>query len=177
MPPLLTIRCNQCDFRQETIPGTYRKYELADGVRINVYSRIGYCRACEEVAESENLPEVEKIEARIEGIRRGKEDEDIRYIERTRDEWAEYHERVLRWRLKRTGPPKCLQCGSVELEPINEPWNWGAKTTSEVACPACTRGVLTAQADGIVSVRFEQVSIYSPEGDFLRKEDLVFGED
>jgi len=171
MPPHLNITCNNCQFHQDFITRLHREYELSGGTGITVSSQVAFCFECRRVVDAEFLPTEDALRKRIDRIKTGSEDEDIRYINTSREDWISYHESVLRWRIGRASPPRCLECGSVDIRPLTEPNDLGAEAISEIKCPECSNGVLRIRVQGLVSTRENASSIYSPEGDLVRVEE------
>lgn len=168
MPPYLAITCSRCEFRQRFITRRNREYELGDGSRISVFLQVAFCADCCGASDVEDFPDEEQIRQRIRNIRNGFEDEDIKYIDRTREDWAAYHEKVLRWRISRASPPRCLECGSMDIRAFIEQWK-----KPKVACPKCKIGVLHHSVQGLVTTTEHTTYIYNPEGDLLRVEEVV----
>jgi hypothetical protein len=101
---------------------SYYDYRLADGSKLHVVQRVAWCRTCRRFVLAEEVPSTETLQEEIDLYRSG----DRERLER----WAFISNgapvalriaeltRYVEWRLGRKSPPRCLECGWVELSPV-----------------------------------------------------------
>lgn len=113
--------------------GPERSYVLPDGSRCTVPQTAAWCRDCESFVAAEEVPPLEYIDQRLAALRAGPHafaawarasgepvPEHVvsggwpRY-----QAWAQNHwERVRAWRALRQSPPRCLQCFTTNIDPV-----------------------------------------------------------
>lgn len=121
MPIILNVMVEDKGFEQEFYEKNIFKYSLDDGTEIGVPHMLAWCTACGKAVSAEQLPELYKIENRLNDIKEGKLDKFLNLDNSKRSKEIEYHERVYKWRESRGSSRKCLECGSNEVFELNEP--------------------------------------------------------
>jgi hypothetical protein len=116
------------------LSGLERQYVLSDGTNCPMCDQVAWCRSCKKFVAAEHLRALEEIDARIAAIRNGTDREPwelavekqlfdatgivLNRPERVQERMDEAL-RWRRWRMSRTAPPKCLECGSREFNPLD----------------------------------------------------------
>jgi hypothetical protein len=134
-------------------------YRLDDGSKLHVEQQPAWCRVCGSFVAAELLQPAEDIEREIGRLQPWIGDRQPRRAgqrKRAEESLAE-HQRRLRWRRDRVGPPRCLQCSSVEVVPI--------PGSGEFAHPATGERVISASSGfADTDLWFAE---FSPEGERL----------
>jgi hypothetical protein len=118
----------------------------------------------------EQLPMVERLEHRIEALRRNQLDEGdyefIRLAGMTEAEfiveWLAKEAATLRWRRQRQSPPRCLECGSTNLAQI--PRLYDGEGMEYFIHPVCEGKLVRT---GCMFGRQDFFPLYDPEGNRL----------
>jgi hypothetical protein len=119
-------RCDRCGAEACAITARLLRYRLDDGAVVTWCDRPAWCNDCKTIRPSEWLPEAEALAASLRdvetsGLNENEKslakwagvDEDTALQEKLQDRRA-----ALRWRLARRSPPRCLECGSMSIEPL-----------------------------------------------------------
>lgn len=110
---LLKYGCTRCDFQQIIRKRPYRRV-ASDGSSSRIATVIAWCHDQGQIVESEEVPSLELLESLLgeveELVRRDTRQEEL-------EDWPTPDElrREIAWRKIRSGPPRCLECGSTSL--------------------------------------------------------------
>ena len=99
-----SVTCSLCTY-QRAFSAPPAVYVLQDGTDMPIDEGMAWCHGCRDVTQSENLPllaDVERLLVRAQG---DGQDLLVRELTRTRD-----------WLTARVSPPRCLNCGCVQIE-------------------------------------------------------------
>lgn len=134
-------------------------YLLEDGQLMNVSTCVAWCRVCNDIRMVEHVPTIEEATAAFTNA----DKYTLRVFKKDTIAYIIAHDRQLtcHWRTKRTSPAKCLFCGGTDFYRFEDN-----------ACRDDISGH-TFQLNGFQ--HFSECwpitrSLYSPEGDFIRKE-------
>ncbi len=121
-------KCDRCRY-SESFGSPLCSYELSDGVTVPIKKTFVWCGKCMAPRWGEVLPDIGSLETDLVGAR----EEDPCVVERlktragahtTIDQLLANHiEKVrarLAWRRARRSPPRCLECGSVEISSFEQ---------------------------------------------------------
>ena len=119
-------KCDRCRYG-DSFTSPLRSYELPDAATVAIETTFVWCDACRAIRWGEILPDLVQLEGDLASARA----EDPQVIERlklsagrhiTLDELlADHIDRLRRrvaWRRSRKSPPRCLECGSLEVTPL-----------------------------------------------------------
>jgi|GEM_PF-4502621 len=97
----------------------YLDYVLEDGTRLHVHQADYYCPACEQFVMGEQVETIWELERQINDLENNPDSHFwlLNEFQSIAERIAELHVRI-DWRKKRQSPPKCLQCGTVDIFPI-----------------------------------------------------------
>ncbi len=147
-----------------TFTGTRGNYYLlSDDLKIEVRKWPVWCRECQAFSEGEHIqsvPELEQAVADYSDINSA-ENQRVLQLSFIRDKAEFIAKRLaertarLQWRRGRTAPPKCLECGTMDIVDLGD--------GQEVASP-CSPGTLTIGGVAMCSTAFRNY-FYTPEGD------------
>lgn len=182
-----SIFCDSCDFRAGTAVSWGRFiYRLQGGEEVSLNRTLGWCYSCASIEPIEVLSDKDKLEAgahrltteldsfgkvtffeRIRGGLRKREDAIKRLTERLSEE-----NKRLRFLAQRKSPPKCLACGSEEVEemPHANPEEGGEPINLHFIHPHCG-GTLWIEKTGIrymfrfTPKYYDSNGLRLPEGD------------
>lgn len=150
--PVTVFTCTRCDFRQgDSHTWGSREYLLADGVRVSVPRRLGWCHSCGSIAAVEDLSgdaqreECEETEREL---------ADLRFWKLRERKWLQQNladlQDTLQLLKQRKSPARCLHCGSADIGSIS-------------IHPGCG-GVLQAKLSDVRLALRRTVVLYTPEG-------------
>lgn len=136
-------------------------YLLEDGSKIHVEQQPAWCRACDSFVPAELLQPVEHLEreiARLQSWLSGRWVMPSGQRKRGKEMLAEVEKR-LSWRRGRVSPPRCLQCGSIEVVPV--------PGSGEFSHPATGERVVSASSGFADAAPW--FAAFSPEGIIAEK--------
>lgn len=95
----------------------FLNYRLASGELLHVRQTECWCASCERIDMAERIESLNELEQQLERLRHPDEDEScmIAFIGVPIDKRVTEAEIRIKWRRGRISPPKCLQCGSVDI--------------------------------------------------------------
>lgn len=92
-------KCERCNYRAG-LNDTLRTYEFEDGVHLNIKRTFVWCAGCQGVQWGESIPDLEDLEKLLVDL----PSSDL--------------ERRIAWRRERVSGPRCLECGSTDICPL-----------------------------------------------------------
>ena len=104
-------RCDRCACTSYVMFPVTGHYNVADIVKPELFSGVGWCECCASLTEVETIPTKELIEIYRVFLREMYEGVDANFFDQsmaTCDASEDYFR-------KRSSPPKCLRCGSSEI--------------------------------------------------------------
>lgn len=137
----------------------YLVYLLDDGTTLGIVQSDYYCQACDRFVVGEHIETIAELENRINEIKNDPQSDARRFAEFIGNiprQIAELHVRI-NWRKQRQSPPKCLECGTMEILPI--------PNQEEFAHPA-TGQRMKVKEHGFASAARWQAT-FTPEGDLI----------
>jgi hypothetical protein len=144
-------------------------YELEDGSHLDVRSGPVWCRRCRGFTDGESIESLAEIDGQIADLE-DPESELFRVIvdtfptpdglPRLRPRFIEILRQRRQWLARRLSPPKCLECGSMEIVVLPE--------GREVSNPTDT-GSVVISISGLCSTSFNN-RFYQPEGDRIPRD-------
>jgi hypothetical protein len=143
-----TLRCDCCrrtyrlrtsDFRFYAVP--WQSADLPLWERVGCPDQDGWCHCCRRPRPIERMPRLEVLELmRATLLEKGETKELVRV------------EEIIRWRRERVSPSRCLCCGSVAVEPMNEefrhPGCGGRFAVADTPCHLNTTIAFLVPAEG-----------------------------
>ena len=120
------IRCDGCDYIQR-LSESPRIYNIPSGENIYIETQCAWCSSCSCGVEAERVRTLMEIQSDLDALI-AKEPEMLEGVKDTMQpdetiesalERAVLHLTQRRdWRKSRQSPPKCLECGSMEITPF-----------------------------------------------------------
>jgi hypothetical protein len=178
VPQLTCDRCRQ-SFSHRVLYGLF-DYELADGTRLPLERRLGWCSACDTVVAAENLDPAPALDERTTVGRKLQGINGISALLPSRRRAVVFYRKQLdelELRLamlqRRQYGPRCLDCGNVEITMLPATPDLeadGPHVPAGWKHPGCG-GEMQAY---LPSMRFSynhRLRIYDAEGNFLRETD------
>lgn len=183
--PFSTIRCNSCSKNWVTHDFWGRhSYRLSDGRDASAHRALAWCNACNDFVWMERLPEPEEVQEKLtEAVRdleealAPKEYLLFGFIKRRKKpnlEFIKIYQNSLRkaealrdWRGLRRSSPKCLTCGSTEVQEANL---WGDQEKEALRHPNCG-GELRVEESEVRISKLLKHRFYDVEGNFLWEEE------
>jgi hypothetical protein len=109
------IACDKCSY-ERSYPHRNYDYHMPDGNHVYVIVGRGWCHSCEQIVETEYLPALDQIEKELRYIagysKEAVTPASIAASIKVRREWE--NRKALA--LIRKSPPRCLECGSTNIE-------------------------------------------------------------
>jgi predicted nucleic acid-binding Zn ribbon protein len=153
---VLRYRCDRCG-QEYVVRQIQRYYELEDGSLL-VRRLPAWCHAEKTMVEAEAIDDVEALErivAMVEAeVEKSGGDHQTEFDNATT---LDESRRRLRWRRTRRSPPRCLECGSTNVESVPESSDQG-----ELRHPSCG-GVLSLTAMDLEDLDSDPIR-YDAEG-------------
>jgi len=171
--PVTIFTCTRCDFRQgDTHTWGIREYVLADGVRVSVPRRLGWCHSCQSIAAVEDLSgdeqreELEEIQVALVVLRFWK----FRERKWLRRQLADALD-TLDLLKERKSPARCLHCGSADIGSITtHPGCGGVIQAGLSDLRIALRQIVTRYTRGGLQIECLYVQGYSaPSHEYFRK--------
>ena len=118
--------CGRCDRTETVIPGAFYEYQLSDGAIKPSFGRVVWCFECDGIRVGERLPQLPFCESLLQDIiENGIDENELQrkadFIQTTIDPIEELERQTqerratVEWLRERTLPPRCLNCGSVNI--------------------------------------------------------------
>lgn len=105
------VTCSHCDYAR-SIGSPPRSYALPDGSGMPIPDGFGWCKSCETVTPCETLPALADVERLLVAARSQTDQKLATELDRTRC-----------WLKTRVSPPRCLECGAVDISPFPPGWS------------------------------------------------------
>lgn len=169
------ITCSKCDSMWSSIQTWGRfTYHLQDGSEINVERDLGWCYDCDSFKTVEELPKLEAISSKLESLKtellgyitdeagNGLAEDKQRKIHRLEDKFMKT-KLVYNWRESRESPPKCLTCGSTDIENIDTGVEIDDKRTLNFIHPKCGGELSVIMSDTRIGIQMPKYD-YNGEG-------------
>lgn len=185
--PTYTLECDRCDYKAGSAMTWGRfEYELPEG-RVPVNRTIGWCNQCEgfqaiEVLELDSY-ERESLWLEIEQVEKTVFSYFWRYLaarmtgsyRRSVKSMVSIREYVHQLMLidRRKGTERCLTCGSTDHQSFNETvrlqysGTYSGEQLSDFEHPGCGGKIKMVGADMRLSMVFNTIRVYSPDGEYL----------
>ena len=150
------VKCSQCDYSR-SIRSPPRTYAFLDGTRMPIPEGFGWCKSCENVTPCETLPALVDVERLL-----------IEARSESDQKFAAELKRTKHWLETRVSPPRCLECGAVNIILFALGWSVYRDEESEedfhdIPHPNCS-GMLHVELDAWSLYRGWGAQ-YSPEGE------------
>lgn len=144
----VALRCDHCRRKYRLRTGDFRYYvvpwqpaDLPVWERVGCSDQDGWCHRCRRPRPIELVPSLEALELMRTALVLSGKPAELAQVEAT-----------MRWRRERVSPPRCLCCGSAEVEPMSEkfrhPGCGGRFEVAETPCHLNTAAAFLVPAEG-----------------------------
>lgn len=182
--PFSIITCDSCSRNWVThVFWGRRSYRLPDGRDADVGRALAWCNACNGFVMMEQFPKPGEVQEQLMAAASDLEEQQIpkeyflfRFIKwqvRPKPENLELYQRRLRkaealrdWCRTRKSLPKCLTCGSTDVQETNL---WGDQQKETIRHPNCGGEFQVEESEIRISKRLKH-RFYDVEGNFLWEE-------
>src|SRR5690349_7122426 len=123
---LYKANCDQCSYEAEFVD-QLRSYEVLDGSTVWIEQAFVWCDACREVRWGEKVPDLAELERKLASTR-ARDPKLVDFFLSLDSKYETLDEQIARriaelesqiaWRRRRVSPPRCLECGSTEIIPL-----------------------------------------------------------
>ena len=174
MPRCGIARCDRCDFAVELCEswhGVEGLYRIPDSQPIPLVGRWAWCNRCFDISQAEMLPMIGEIRAELRASLWNVSawGEDVwrctQAVAESEPISRRCHRRILRsmleWRRHRRSPPRCLNCGTTDIQFASD--DMGNTGVGTICHPNCA-GMIHFELGAIWTGICEGYDAYDPEG-------------
>ena len=183
--PFSIIQCDCCSKRWVTHDfWGIHTYRLPDGRDADVDRAFAWCNTCNDLMWMERLPRPEEVQGKLDEAARELEEYEppkerllFGFIKQRVDpgsDFTEIYQKTLRnaealrdWHTIRKSSPKCLTCGSTDVQEVNL---WGDQEKEVIRHSNCSGAFRVEQSEIRISKLLKH-RFYDVEGNFLWEED------